>query len=123
MNIYLEVYGCTANKSDASLIKGLVQENNHYIVENEEEADSIIIHTCTVIDTTEQRMLSRLRSLQTTDKQIIVTGCMASAQADIITQTLPDAPSVVFDEAAFNKPAISRGVGSPSRRRTTKPPY
>jgi len=28
MKIYLEVYGCTANKADASLIKGVLKENN-----------------------------------------------------------------------------------------------
>ena len=61
MNIYIETYGCTANKSDASLIKGVLRENNHISVKKIDEADVIIILTCTVINTTEQRMLSRLK--------------------------------------------------------------
>jgi MiaB-like tRNA modifying enzyme len=91
MKIYLEVYGCTANKSDASLIKGILRENSHEIVENIDEADSIVLLTCTVIDTTEQRMLSRLKIFKKTGKNVIVAGCMASIQTDLIRSILPDA--------------------------------
>lgn len=91
MKIYLEVFGCTANKSDASLIKGILNENNHEIVEKVNDADVLIILTCTVIDTTQQRMLSRLKAFKKTDKEIVVAGCMASVQADLIKSILPDA--------------------------------
>jgi len=91
MKIYLEVFGCTANKSDASLIKGILNENNHEIVKKANDADVLVILTCTVIDTTQQRMLSRLEAFKKTGKEIIVAGCMASVQADLIKSTLPDA--------------------------------
>jgi len=91
MKAYLEVYGCTANKSDASLVKGILKENNHEIVNNIKNADFIIIHTCTVINTTEQRMLSRLRVFKKTGKKIIVGGCMASIQSELIKSVLPKA--------------------------------
>jgi MiaB-like tRNA modifying enzyme len=84
MKIYLEVYGCTANKSDASLIMGIIKDSNHEIVDSIDKADAIVLLTCTVIDTTEQRMLSRLKSFSKTGKKIIITGCMASIQSDII---------------------------------------
>jgi len=84
MNVYIEVYGCTANKSDASLIRGLLEENNYKIVKKPDEADIIIILTCTVIGTTEQRMLSRLKNLKEYSKKIIVTGCMASVQEELL---------------------------------------
>ena len=91
MKAYLEVYGCTANKSDASLVRGILKENNHEIVNNIKNADLIIIHTCTVINTTEQRMLSRLRDFKKTGKKIIVGGCMASVQSDLVKSVLPKA--------------------------------
>jgi len=91
MRAYLEVYGCTANKADASLVKGVLKENNHEIVNKIKNADFIIIHTCTVINTTEQRMLSRLRLFKKTNKKIIVGGCMASVQSDLIKSILPKA--------------------------------
>jgi len=91
MKVYLEVYGCTANKSDASLILGILKENSYEIVEKINDADLIVLLTCTVIDTTEQRMLSRLRVFRKTGKKVIVAGCMASIQTDLIRSILPDA--------------------------------
>jgi len=91
MKFYIETYGCTANKSDASLIKGILIEKNHEIVNDIKKADSIILITCTVIDTTEQKMLSRLRVLKKNSKTTIVAGCMASIQADLIKEILPNA--------------------------------
>ena len=91
MNIYLEVFGCTANKSDASLLKGILKENNHNIVGNINDAETLVILTCTVIGTTEQRMLSRLKTFKKTGKKVIVAGCMASVQADLVRSILPNA--------------------------------
>ncbi len=90
MSVYLEAYGCTSNKSDAVLIKGILEENNYKIVKNPDDADVLIILTCTVIGTTEQRMLSKLRRYKKTGKKIIVSGCMASIQSKLIKSILPD---------------------------------
>jgi MiaB-like tRNA modifying enzyme len=91
MKVYLEVYGCTANKSDASLIKGILNENNFTLVSEINKADVLILLTCTVIGTTEQRMLSRLRKFKGTGKKIIVGGCMASVQSDLVKSIVSDA--------------------------------
>lgn len=91
MKIYLETYGCTANKSDERLLVGLLTQKGHELVQTMEQADVLVLLTCTVIDTTEQRMLSRLKVFQKTHKKIIVTGCMPTVQADRITATVPDA--------------------------------
>ena len=84
MNIYLESYGCTANKSDTYLILSLLKKRSHKIVKKLENADIIIINTCTVIDTTEQKMISRIKKFKKNNKKVIVTGCMASIQKDLI---------------------------------------
>ncbi|MDH7517924.1 MAG: tRNA (N(6)-L-threonylcarbamoyladenosine(37)-C(2))-methylthiotransferase [Candidatus Thermoplasmatota archaeon] len=91
MKIYLETYGCTANKSDESLILGVLKKEHHEIVNNIKEADVLILLTCTVIGTTEQRMLSRLRVFKKTNKKIVVAGCMPSVQPDLVKSIAPDA--------------------------------
>lgn len=91
MKIYIETYGCTANKSDESIIKGILTQNQHYIVDNINDADILILLTCTVIDTTEQRMISRLKQYAKTQKPIIVSGCMPSVQAELVKKTAPSA--------------------------------
>ncbi|MCJ7697134.1 MAG: tRNA (N(6)-L-threonylcarbamoyladenosine(37)-C(2))-methylthiotransferase [Thermoplasmata archaeon] len=91
MNIYVETYGCTANKSDERLLMGLLKHNHHEIVDNIKDADVLVLLTCTVIGTTEQRMLSRLKVFQKTHKKIVVTGCMPSVQPELITSIVPNA--------------------------------
>jgi MiaB-like tRNA modifying enzyme len=91
MKVYLEVYGCTANKSDASLVKGILKQNNFTIVTEIGKADVLILLTCTVIDTTEQRMLSRLKRFRDTGKKIIISGCMASVQSELVKSIIPNA--------------------------------
>jgi MiaB-like tRNA modifying enzyme len=99
MKVYLEVYGCTANKSDAALIKGLIQNHPDYMLVNEsEDAELIVLVTCTVIGTTEQRMLHRMRILHKMGKPVIVTGCMASVQFKKISSVLPNATIVPPDQ-------------------------
>jgi len=91
MKVYLETYGCTANKADSNIIIGILKENKHKIVESMDQADLLILNTCTVIDTTEQRMLSRLREYKKTKKPIIVAGCMATIQQNTINSITPKA--------------------------------
>jgi MiaB-like tRNA modifying enzyme len=89
-NIYIETYGCTANKSDESIIKGILSQTNFKIIDDLKKADIIIFLTCTVINTTEQKMLSRLRYFKKYNKKIIVTGCMATIQSKLIKSIIPD---------------------------------
>ena len=91
MNVYIETYGCTSNKSDERLLIGLLEHDHHQIVSDMRDADVLVLLTCTVIGTTEQRMVSRLRMFQKTHKQVIVTGCMPSVQPSLIRAVVPDA--------------------------------
>ncbi len=91
MKFYIETYGCTANKADESLIKGILLEKKHSIVEKIEKSDIIVVLTCTVINTTEQKILSKLKKYKKLGKKIIVSGCMASVQSDKIREILPNA--------------------------------
>jgi threonylcarbamoyladenosine tRNA methylthiotransferase CDKAL1 len=91
MYVYIETYGCTANKSDERLLIGLIEHNHHRVVSDMKDADVLVLLTCTVIGTTEQRMLSRLKVFRDTHKRIIVTGCMPSVQPSLIKAVVPDA--------------------------------
>ncbi len=92
MKCYVEVYGCTANKSDAHLAEGLISRHpQHDLVSTIEEADLLIILTCTVISTTEQRMLHRIKTLLKSKKKLVIAGCMASVQKELLTDLFPDA--------------------------------
>jgi len=91
MKIYMETYGCAANQGDSSIMRGILQEKGHEICDDIKKADYILINTCIVIDTTEQRMIHRLNTFKKEGKPIIVGGCMASALPNVIKKILPDA--------------------------------
>jgi len=91
MRVYIETYGCTANKSDESIIKGLLLKRKHDIVDSIDNADAAVILTCTVIGSTEQRMLHRIKELQRHPVKLVVSGCMASVQPELIRSVASNA--------------------------------
>lgn len=90
MKVYLEVHGCTANYGDAEIMSSVLEQRGHQIVGEIENADILVLLTCIVIDTTEQRMLSRLREFAKTGKPVVVAGCMASARRDLALKIRPE---------------------------------
>lgn len=80
MRIYAETYGCSLNRGESREMLEAAEERGHRIVASVEEADVLILDTCTVIQTTENRMLDRLRLMARAGKPVVVAGCMASAR-------------------------------------------
>ena len=90
MKLYFESYGCTLNRGEAEKVKEIVMENGHFIEEDIENSEIIIIFTCTVIETTERKMLKRLKGFSKLKKRVIVSGCMASIQRNKVKEIIPD---------------------------------
>jgi len=85
---FIEGYGCSLNISETEQIAGVLKENGFVSVNDFKHANFIIINTCSVKQVTEQRMLSRINFLLENKKpesKLIVSGCLASAQAESIS--------------------------------------
>jgi MiaB-like tRNA modifying enzyme len=119
MKVYLETYGCTANKSDESIAIGILKKEHHKIVDEIDDADVLVLLTCTVIGTTEQRMLSRLRVFNKTNKKIIVAGCMPQVQAELVKSIVPNA-SLLTPQYIQYISYIIRGEKIPSQKEKNK---
>lgn len=89
-NIYVEAHGCAANMGDYEIIRSALENAGCKIVSEIGKADFLILLTCIVINTTEQRMLSRLKEFAKTGKKIIVAGCMAAARKEEAQKIIPD---------------------------------
>lgn len=73
MRIYVETYGCSANKADSEYMIEILRRR-HEIVWDWKEADLVIINTCGVKGPTEEKIVRRISSLN--GKRILIAGCL-----------------------------------------------
>jgi len=92
---WLENYGCQMNKAEATAIELELQEVGWTQAEKDSEADLVIINTCTVRKTAENRIWGRIGHYKhlkkTKDLKLAVIGCMAENWKE---QMKKDAPAV-----------------------------
>lgn len=90
---YIETYGCTFNQGDSQLMKGALSESGFSLVASPKEADIIILNTCTVKSSTEQKILYRIRELSTRfpKKRMIIAGCMVETNGNELLKAAPRA--------------------------------
>ena len=80
--IFVEAYGCSASFVDSEMISGLILNGGHSLVDNSSESDLNIVVTCSVKDSTANKMMHRIKSLKT--KPLIVAGCLPKAEKDTV---------------------------------------
>jgi MiaB-like tRNA modifying enzyme len=80
--VYIETYGCRYNFGDTANLVEVLRKHGGSCVASPEEADAIVINTCTVVGPTERRMLRRLSTFR--EKSLFVTGCMPLVQRESI---------------------------------------
>ncbi len=76
--IFVEAYGCSASFADSEMISGLIVNGGHTLATDSTESDLNLIVTCSVKDTTANKMMYRIKSLKT--KPLIVAGCLPKAE-------------------------------------------
>lgn len=80
--LFIETYGCQMNIADSEIVAGILSKQGFTLSNNIEQADLILINTCSVRDNAEQRVWNRLdffRGLKKRRRGILVgvIGCMA----------------------------------------------
>ncbi|HHS13492.1 MAG TPA: tRNA (N6-isopentenyl adenosine(37)-C2)-methylthiotransferase MiaB [bacterium] len=79
---FIETYGCQMNKYDSELISRILIDHGYTQASNADEADILIINTCSVREHAEQRVLGRIGVMAAwkrlnEKRRLIITGCMA----------------------------------------------
>lgn len=80
--LFIETYGCQMNAGDSEIVVSIMQDNGYRYTEDVNEADIILINTCSIRDNAEQRIWGRLSAMRQLKKRkpsliIGVIGCMA----------------------------------------------
>ena len=80
--LFIETYGCQMNAGDSEIVVSIMQENGYRYTENIDQADIILINTCSIRDNAEQRIWGRLSAMRQIKKRkpnliVGIIGCMA----------------------------------------------
>ncbi|MDE6489201.1 MAG: tRNA (N6-isopentenyl adenosine(37)-C2)-methylthiotransferase MiaB, partial [Paramuribaculum sp.] len=85
----METYGCQMNVADTEVVVAIMKMSGYELTENIEEADAVLLNTCSIRDNAEQKILSRLQFLGSLRRKrgqrgliIGVIGCMAERVKD-----------------------------------------
>ena len=100
---YIETYGCQMNVADSEVVAAILQTTDAEMTDRWEDADVILLNTCSIRDNAEQKVGARLRELKALSAKIVngkssnrkcigVIGCMAERMG----QELLDAYGVDF---------------------------
>jgi len=108
--LYIETYGCQMNFADSEVVASILKDN-YELTNDVQEADLILINTCSIRDKAEQRIHKRLRELEALKKkrhslQVGLLGCMAERMKEELFETEPILNFIAGPDAYRNLPEL-----------------
>src|SRR5262245_20368681 len=105
--LHLITYGCQMNEYDSERVAGLLRQSDYELTDRAEDADLIILNTCSIREKAEDKVYSQLgalKHLKRANPELVigVMGCMAQLQQGRIQERAP------YVDLVFGSPAIAR---------------
>ena len=98
--VYIKTYGCQMNERDSEAVAAMLRGKGYSIVDNEQEADVVLLNTCSVRDQAEQKAIGKAGHLAKRKRKdpnfiIGVMGCMAQNRGGALLDRLPDLDLII----------------------------
>ncbi|HEX5012328.1 MAG TPA: tRNA (N6-isopentenyl adenosine(37)-C2)-methylthiotransferase MiaB [Planctomycetota bacterium] len=108
--VLLEVFGCQMNKLDAELMAGALRKAGYDFTDLDEQADAVLLVTCSVRDQAEHRVRSHLGALAVARRErpelaVGLLGCMAQREG---AELLARWPALDFVAGTRDFPQVAR---------------
>ena len=89
--VYIKTYGCQMNERDSEAVAAMLRGRGYSITNSENDADVILLNTCSVRDMAEQKALGKMTMLaqlkrQKPDLVLGFMGCMAQSHGSELLQ-------------------------------------
>jgi tRNA-2-methylthio-N6-dimethylallyladenosine synthase len=119
---FFETYGCQMNSAESAAMALTLQERGWKAAENSDAADLVVLNTCSVRQTAEQRVFGRLAQYQALKKKrggggrkpaLIVAGCMAERLGETLKERFDAVDHVMGLGARQFFPAILEALENP----------
>ena len=99
MKFLIESYGCQLNMAESAAIEMMLIGRGMEKTDNPDEADAVILNTCSVRKTAENRIWGRLGFYSAEKKKheliLVVTGCMAERMQEDLRKEAPYIDAVI----------------------------
>ncbi len=111
--LFIETYGCQMNVGDSEIVLSILQGEGYRYTEQIEEADVILINTCSIRDNAEQRIWGRLSEMRRLRRakptlKIGIIGCMAERLKEKLTEGRDAVDIVAGPDAYRDLPLLLR---------------
>ena len=100
MNILFISLGCDKNLVDTEVMLGLLASKGHKMIDDEAQADVIVINTCCFINDAKEESIQTILEMADYKKEgrlkaLIVTGCLAQRYKNEIIEEIPEVDAVL----------------------------
>ena len=95
MKVALLNHGCAKNLVDSELMLGLLAEKGYEVTLNDEEADIVVINTCSFIHDAEKESVQSILQVAQSGKKVIVTGCLPQKYKSELKKAIPEIAGMV----------------------------
>lgn len=90
----VRTFGCQMNEHDSERIAGLFEADGLTAVDDDEAADVIVLNTCCIRENADNKLYGHLGWLRQwkdarPDRQIVVSGCLAQKDRDVVRSRAP----------------------------------
>lgn len=114
---YIESYGCQMNFADSEIVAAILNENGFGATRNFEEADLVLLNTCSIREKAEQTVRQRLTTFKQLKQDkpgilIGVLGCMAERLKSKFLEEEKLVDIVVGPDAYRSLPGLIEEAGS-----------
>ena len=94
MNVGFVHLGCSKNLVDTEMTIGLFKQNGYKIVNNEEEADIIVVNTCGFIEPAKEEAINTILEMAEYKKKrckyLIAMGCLVERYKEELAKAIPE---------------------------------
>ena len=95
MKIALINHGCAKNLVDSELMLGLLTQKGHEVTLNDEDAQIVIVNTCSFIHDAEKESVQSILQMVNAGKKVIVTGCLPQKHNEDLKEAIPEICAMV----------------------------
>ncbi len=109
--VYLQTYGCQMNARDSEEVLGMLTAQGYEITQQPEQADVILLNTCSVRQHAEERAFGKMGELSVLKAEkpeliLGIIGCMAKLQQEMIFKRLPHVDLVAGPAELYDLPYL-----------------